>query len=135
MATTTQVKNLQWYIQGKTFTTDMIVLDTLPYDAILGYDWMKRNSPMTCDWQAKTMQFVHQGRQVTLQGITDPSPQPHSISAKQLYKSTKGNDIWAYVMLDTIHPVKAASSKDIDHNQEVLQDLLTLYVDVFHDPK
>lgn len=74
MATTTQVKNLQWYIQGKTFTTDMIVLDTLPYDAILGYDWMKRNSPMTCDWQAKTMQFVHQGRQVTLQGITDPSP-------------------------------------------------------------
>jgi hypothetical protein len=49
MTTSTQVKNLTWYIQGHSFSTDMIVLDMLPYVAILGYDWLKHYSPMTCD--------------------------------------------------------------------------------------
>jgi hypothetical protein len=40
MKTNRQVTNLQWYIQGHTFTTTMTVLDLLPYDAILGYDWL-----------------------------------------------------------------------------------------------
>jgi hypothetical protein len=35
MSSTNQVKSLEWYIQGHTFTKDMIVLDQLPYDAIL----------------------------------------------------------------------------------------------------
>jgi hypothetical protein len=33
----------------------MIVLDMLPYDAILDYDWLKQYNPMTGDWQAKTL--------------------------------------------------------------------------------
>jgi len=77
-----QVKNLQWYIQGKTFTTDMIVLDSLPYDAILGYDWLKANSPMNCDWETKSLQFKHQGKNITIHGLQDPSTQLQSISAK-----------------------------------------------------
>ena len=36
MTTTKKVKQLKWYIQGHTFQIDMIVLDSLPYDAILG---------------------------------------------------------------------------------------------------
>ena len=55
MTTAEKVKNLQWYIQGHAFTTDMIVLDLLPYDAILGFDWLKTFSPMQCDWAAKTL--------------------------------------------------------------------------------
>lgn len=73
MQTTEQVKNLPWYIQGHTFVTDMIVLNKLPYDAILGYDWLKANSPMACDWTAKTIKFTHQGRTVTLQGVQTPT--------------------------------------------------------------
>jgi len=57
MTTTAQVQGLEWYVQGHTFHTDMIVLDLLPYDAILGYDWLKAHSPMQCDWNLKTMQF------------------------------------------------------------------------------
>ena len=53
MTTRSKVSNLQWLSEGYTFNTDMIVLDLLPYDAILGYDWLKANSPMQCDWQAK----------------------------------------------------------------------------------
>lgn len=55
MSATHKVQNLQWYIQGMTFTSTMIVLDILPYDAILGYDWLRANSPMTCDSEAKTL--------------------------------------------------------------------------------
>jgi len=57
MTTATMVPNLTWYIQGHTFTSDMIVLDLLPYDAILGYDWLESHSPMQCDWVGKTLTF------------------------------------------------------------------------------
>jgi hypothetical protein len=59
MTTARKVQNLSWYIQGHTFTSDMIVLDLLPYDAILGYDWLQEHSPMQCDWMAKTLTFTH----------------------------------------------------------------------------
>jgi hypothetical protein len=50
LTTARKVANLQWFIQGHTFYQDMVVLDLLPYDVILGYDWLKANSPMQCDW-------------------------------------------------------------------------------------
>lgn len=49
LTTTTRVSNLQWYIQGQTLTSDMVVLDMAPYDAIIGYDWLKQHSPMKFD--------------------------------------------------------------------------------------
>jgi hypothetical protein len=82
MTTIKKVANLSWLIQGHTFHTNMIVLDRLPYDAILGYDWLQTNSPMNCDWQAKTLQFTHSGKLVTLHGLQDPPSTPGPISAK-----------------------------------------------------
>lgn len=87
MSTNQQVKGLQWYIQGHTFTTDMIVLDLLPYDAILGFDWLQTFSPMQCDWVAKTLQFQHQGKLITLKGLQSTPLSLNSISAKQMLKS------------------------------------------------
>jgi hypothetical protein len=113
----------------------MIVLNKLPYDAILGYDWLKANSPMACDWAAKTIQFTHQGRTVTLQGVQTPTDQVQSISAKQLYKSTKGNDVWAYVMVDTATTIETTNNKSTAHIPSDMHDLLTLYADVFQDPQ
>jgi len=52
-----KVQNLEWYIQGHTLSSDMIVLDMAPYDAILGFDWLKQHSPMECDWTNKTLKF------------------------------------------------------------------------------
>lgn len=60
------LKDLHWYCHGHTFTTTMIVVDMLPYDAILGYDWLKANNPMQCNWQAKTLQFEHKGQSILL---------------------------------------------------------------------
>jgi len=92
LTTATQVPNLQWYIQGHTLSSDMTVLDMAPYDAILGYDWLKQHSPMKCDWDTKTLEFEHQGHQIKLQGLLPPPLGATSISATKLYNATKGND-------------------------------------------
>jgi hypothetical protein len=67
------VKDMEWWIQGHTFHTDMKVLDLGPFDAILGYDWLKSHNPMACHWENRTLSIDHQGRQVFLQGV-QPSP-------------------------------------------------------------
>ena len=131
--TTRKVPNLQWFIQGHTFQHDMIVLDMLPYDAILGYDWLKANSPMQCDWLAKTLQFTHKGKHVAIKGITSSNILVTHISPKQLYKSSQGNDIWTYVILDKASPNPTEIAKE-HHKPKDLKLLLDLYADVFQDP-
>jgi hypothetical protein len=44
----------------------MVVLDMAPYDAIIGYDWLKKNNPMTFDWNEKQLNSVCKGRQTGL---------------------------------------------------------------------
>ena len=135
MTVAIKVPNLTWYIQGHTFTSDLIVLDMLPYDAILGFDWLESHSPMQCDWVSKTLTFQHKGQQVTLKGIQPPPLQLTTISAKQVYKSSQGNDIWAFVVLDTIQDKPAThKSVPVAANEEV-QLLLHQYADVFQDPQ
>lgn len=67
------VPDLEWWIQGHSFTSSMRVLDLEAYDAILGYDWLKAQSPITHDWLHKTMQFSYQGKDVILAGV-QPAP-------------------------------------------------------------
>ena len=69
------VPGLEWWSNGHTVQTDMKVLEIPAYDAILGYDWLQTNSPMQCHWAEKTIQFQHNGQQVTLHGI-QPKMQP-----------------------------------------------------------
>lgn len=73
LTTSEKVTNLQWYIQGHTLSSDMIVLDIGPYDAILGFDWLKNNSPMNYDWNKKTLEFTNGGKLIRLQELL-PTP-------------------------------------------------------------
>lgn len=52
MTTIAKVFNLEWYIQRHRLYSDVVVMDMSPYDAILGYDWLKKYSPMECDWNS-----------------------------------------------------------------------------------
>jgi len=52
------VPQMSWWCDGFTLQTDMKVLDIGAFDAILGFDWLQHNSPMTCDWENKTLQFT-----------------------------------------------------------------------------
>jgi hypothetical protein len=133
MTTTQQVKGLEWYIQGQTFNTDMIVLDLLPYDAILGYDWLKSYSPMQCDWQAKTMQFQHRNKEVILRGSQPMPLDLNTISAKQVYKSTHGNDIWAFVIVKPTVVAHATQPSECTKEEDI-QLLLQQYANIFQEP-
>jgi hypothetical protein len=50
LITNTYVPCMEWWIQGHSFTTNMRVLELPAYDAILGYDWLKLQSPITHNW-------------------------------------------------------------------------------------
>jgi len=69
LTTNTWVPKLEWWSNGYKVQTNMKVMQMPAYDAILGYDWLKANSPMQCNWAEKTLQFQHKDQQVTLQGI------------------------------------------------------------------
>lgn len=45
--------NLQWFMQGHTFTYDGRILPLQGYDMILGADWLEDHSPMWIHWHKK----------------------------------------------------------------------------------
>lgn len=64
-----QISDLQWWIQGHTFTSDARVLTLCCYDMIVGEDWLKAVSPVWVDYKTKEMRITHQGKRITLQGV------------------------------------------------------------------
>lgn len=113
----------------------MIVLDMAPYDAILGYDWLKQHSPMKCDWDRKTLEFEHQGQQIKLQGLLPPPLGATSISTTKLYNATKGNDAWAFAIVNTVQPSMSTAAKDSSPVPPAIQQVLQQYAIVFNDPQ
>ena len=122
------VPQLSWWCQGHTITSEMRVLDLGAYDAILGYDWLQPHSPMSCHWEARTISFMHNGKSVTLQGVQPPEAQVTAVSSDTLLKWTKGNDIWAYALVDYV-PADTAPAPP-----PAIQQLLSKYQDVFAAP-
>jgi len=123
------VPNFEWWCNGHTITTAMKVLDMPAYDAILGYDWLQQNSPMTCDWAAKTLQFQSKGKSLLLQGVQSPAATIQEMSIQQVRKWATGNDIWAIAVVEAI-----PEPPPIAH-QTVVQQVLQQYQDVFQDPQ
>jgi hypothetical protein len=103
-----------------------------PYDAILGFDWLQQHSPMKCDWINKSLEFSINGREIQLQGLHQQPIQLTSLSATKVYNSTKGNDIWAFVLLDYV--TDSIPTTITTHSPEI-QTLLHKYTDVFSDPQ
>jgi len=107
----------------------MKVLDMPAYDAILGYDWLQQNSPMTCDWAAKTLQFQSKAKSLLLQGVQSSAATIQEMSIQQMRKWATGNDIWAIAVVEAI-----PEPPPIAH-QTAVQQVLRQYQDVFQDPQ
>lgn len=135
IVTDKKVLALQWYCQGHTLTTKMVVLDMNPYDAILGFDWLQKHSLMQCDWINKTLEFTNHGRLIQLKGLHQQPLQLTSISATKVYNSTKGNGIWAFVLVDYIPDSLQLISNTSDQQNPAIQQLLDTSQDVFSDPQ
>jgi hypothetical protein len=132
MTSDSHVAGLQWWTQGNTFITDMHILDLGAYDAVLGMDWLKSCGKMIVDWNLKSMEFLHQGKQIQLQGmkLQQQSTLPE-VSSIQLQKWLAGNDVWAMAILDHIPAREELMSVNTAPD---LQQVLNAYEDVFSDP-
>lgn len=107
----------------------MKVLDLPTYDAILGYDWLSSNSPMTCDWANKAIQFHSNGQLINLCGLSSNTATVQEISMDTLSKWMQGNVVWSLAVLEPIAPDVPPS-----HSPQVEQ-VLQQYQTVFIDPK
>lgn len=125
------VHNFEWWIQGKTFSHDMRVLDLGGYDAILGIDWLVKFSPMTCNWVDKWVSFVYKGDQVQLQGFKPTVAQPlplQAVLAEQLLKWHQGNEIWVVAVVQPgDKPVVSSYPAEVQH-------LIDKYSMIFQTP-
>jgi len=93
ITTASMAANMKWYCQGHTMTSNMIVLDMQPYDAILGYDWLEAHPQMAFDWDQKTMTFKEEGKTITLKGLQALVREVNTISATKAHKISKGNEV------------------------------------------
>lgn len=90
---------------------------------------------MHCDWENKTLQFVDQGRHIRLQGVHTTSLELQTISAHQLYKSTKGNEIWALLIVVEKQNIAQKQTQGNNTVPDSMQQLIHQYEDVFTDPQ
>lgn len=109
--------------------TNMKVLDTGVYDAILGDVWLKSHSPMTCNWDTRTIKFHDLGTLVKIQGVLPAAVSVSELSAEQLVKWEKGNELWDYAIVEHMTPT---SEPVIPPS---IEQLLLQYQDVINDPK
>jgi len=89
---------------------------------------------MECDWKNKTIKFLEKGRMVQLQGLLDTPLHLSAISAQKTYNAAKGNDVWAFMLLDHVPPPSLTSTVDTTLPPEITK-LLQSYSYVFHNPK
>lgn len=105
----------------------MLVLGA--YDAVLGFEWLKKHNPMQCHWAKKKLEFVDEGVSVSLQGLQQPLVELAEISDDQLCKWLKGNDVWA---LDILEYQSSGSQQNVS---TVVQTVWDEFKDIFEDPK
>jgi hypothetical protein len=65
----TYIPQLQWFIQGHSFSYDARVLPLSGFDMIIGADWLEDHSPMWIHWKKKILSLPHKGKRIRLRGL------------------------------------------------------------------
>lgn len=95
-------------------------------------DWLEQWGVMQCHWAEKWIQFKYLGQDVKLQGVLPVTPTViEEVSAEQLLKWEKGNEVWATAVLNHIvmapeTPVPPAVQQLLDQHATVFKDPQTL---------
>lgn len=95
MVSTTGISHLGWGIQQNKFTATVRVLKLQGYDIILGMEWLEDigNGEMWINWRRKKLRFNHEGKRITLRGITDNQRVHHGHLPKACVNIDAG---WGY---------------------------------------
>lgn len=118
----------QWTCQGASFLTDMKIIPLHCYDVILGMEWLKTNSPMNVDWEAKWMEVKQEGHKHILHGLRADTSSFLATNTTQLHLF---DSIDAVLFLVQVYAVEEVSSKPIP---EVVQQLIHKYNTLFQEP-
>lgn len=114
------------------FSNYMRILELGAYDAVLGMDWLKSCGKMSVDWTLKSMEFVHDDKEIRIQGMVSKQQQQlEELSSIQLQKWLAGNDVWAMAILDHVPTAGETSTFTVAPD---LQSVLDEYEDVFSEP-
>lgn len=87
-------------MQGYPFYIDMRVLDIQAYDAIMSFDWLKTHSPINHHRENKTMDFLYQGKNITLQRILQGAMKVEGLPMDKMVKWLARKDIFALAIVD-----------------------------------
>jgi hypothetical protein len=113
------VRIVEWWDFDHVFHTDMRVLPLGVFDAILGYDWLRKHSPMQCDWERKMLQVVDEGVEVSLWGYgVEKQNVVQDVSMLQVNKWLCSNDIWAFCI------ARICAGKEEGNKEGEIQQLL-----------
>lgn len=63
-------RNLQWLLQGTTFSSDFLLLPLGNIDIVLGVQWLNTLGRILFDFSKRTIEFMHQGKKHVLRGAT-----------------------------------------------------------------
>ncbi|XP_035818132.1 F-box domain containing protein isoform X1 [Zea mays] len=123
------VPNCKWLCGGITFHMDLKVLPLSGYDMILGMDWLEGYSPMAVHWAEKWMKFLHNGKEVLLQGL-----KPQLGSCRQL-SSTQLRGLVKRDVVEQLLEIRVATQTDNSGIPPVIEQLVGRYQDLFQKPK
>ncbi|KAH0652768.1 hypothetical protein KY289_030446 [Solanum tuberosum] len=63
-------RNLQWLLQGTTFSSDFLLLPLGNIDIVLGVQWLNTLGRILFDFSKRTIEFMHQRKKHMLRGAT-----------------------------------------------------------------
>ena len=109
----------------RSHSTSVQVLELGGYDAILGYDWLKLHSPMTCYWDNHKVEFMNMGQMIQLSGVQSPPMTLSAISANSLVKLSKGNDVWAMALVNFVEQFSSPLVLALDSLLQEFEDVFT----------
>lgn len=84
-------------------------------------DWLGAHSPMHIHWEERWIQFTHNNKPITLQGIQSGAVLGPPISQQQLQAMHKTDSILYLIQLNTTHGSTSSNSPLPDALQEILQ--------------
>lgn len=127
----------QWTMQGRWFTTEVLLLPLENYDMILGIQWLLPLNDILWNFQKMTMQFTVDGEKCELKGIENNKLMVCSLEklGSLLQKQTNGSSQLFTLHLNVSNLVQEYGSKVfLGNTQGIWNDLLAEFEDVFRVP-
>ncbi|CAH9146476.1 unnamed protein product [Cuscuta epithymum] len=118
-----RVERVPLRIQEAQFEVTFYTLPLVGIDAVLGMQWLEQLGVVLNDWKHKTMSFMHQGQQHTVQGISCENNQLTSMVMDEVYED------------DTCFLLSVAASSDHREIEGDLWAVIEEYGDIFDEPK